>query len=135
MKNHELRNGDQQRHDQRGDRQCNAATPVLLKLRSAESHDRPCEHGQRAGTCALHDPFCERVPSVADVRGTKRHGDERGDERTDRERDQGASPACEAFAQQRVHCEQIRSRGHARDGVGLVERRGRQPSLVNEVPA
>ena len=43
--------------------------PMLLELRSAEPHDRPCEHGERSGTCALHDGLRERLPSVADVRG------------------------------------------------------------------
>ena len=69
--------------DQRDDHQCDSSTPVLLELRSGESHDRPRKHGERTSTCTLHGLLRQRVLSVHDVHGAQRDGDERRNQRPD----------------------------------------------------
>ena len=72
QKDHELGDWHHQRHHQRGNRECNSPAPVLLKLRSGESYDRPGKYGKRSSACALHHLLSERMPRVTLLGGTAR---------------------------------------------------------------
>ena len=132
---HERRDREDKRHGECGERQCDPATAMLLKLWTQKSDNRPGEDGQRSGTGTLHGLARERMIGVLDVGRSQRHCYDCGNQGTHGERQQSARPPGESLSQQGVHRQEIRSWRDACHRVRLVERGTRQSPAVHEVSA